>query len=143
MAFVTGEDQTGTVEVTIFPNVFRKIAAELALNQVYLVVGKTESETRSIQIIANQVSLAKKLKGRVKGTFYLRLDPKFPETKRKQLLELLLQHHGETPVVLYETAQAKKWVLDRQYWLAESEETSAALRAMIGKENVVFQNEKR
>lgn len=143
MAFVTGEDQTGTVEVTIFPNVFRKIAAELALNQVYLVVGKTESETRSIQIIANQVSLAKKLKDRVKGTFYLRLDPKFPETKRKQLLELLLQHHGETPVVLYETALAKKWVLDRQYWLAENEETSAALRAMIGKENVVFQNEKR
>ncbi|KRL04328.1 DNA polymerase III subunit alpha [Liquorilactobacillus oeni] len=141
MAFAMGEDQSAQAEITIFPNVFRKVQGILETNKVFLVTGKTESEMQSIHMIASEIVPAKKLKLKMKGAFYLRLDAAFPAAKRRELLELLLQHHGETPVVLYEEKEAKKWILDSKYWLKKNKDTDIALGKILGQENVAFQNE--
>ncbi len=57
MAFVTGEDLTGEISITIFPNTYRNLADWLTKEQVIVVRGKVEKQ-REIQIVADQVQLA-------------------------------------------------------------------------------------
>src|SRR5699024_3975480 len=57
MAFVDGIDLTGTLSITIFPTVFKKIEPLLVNEKVLLITGKIEQQRGrdTLQMIANQV----------------------------------------------------------------------------------------
>lgn len=141
MAFLTGEDQTGQIEVIIFPNLYRQVATDLKSNQVYLIAGKVQERNQRRQLIAVQMKAAADVKTPMKKTFYLRLPSAFDDQRKQQLWQLMRRYQGDNPVIIYEEATAKKLALAKQYWLADSEELRQLLVKMIGKENLVVKNE--
>ncbi|MDN2452297.1 DNA polymerase III subunit alpha [Lactobacillus sp. UCMA15818] len=143
MAFLTVEDQTGEIELTLFPNIFEKISNDLQTNQVYLVAGKSEKRNQKIQIIVSTMVAAEKLKTEMKRRLFLRLAANDSDVINKQLLKILQLHTGSVPVVLYEEKRAVKWVLDEKYWVNRSQELEDQLVNLIGRSNVVFQNESK
>ncbi|MDV7756922.1 DNA polymerase III subunit alpha [Liquorilactobacillus mali] len=143
MAFLTVEDQTGEIELTLFPGIFEKVDDDLKTNQVYLVSGKSEKRNQKIQIIVSTMVSAESLKTEMKGRLFLRLTENDSSSINKQLLKTLQLHAGKVPVVLYEEKKAVKWVLDEKYWVNRSPELEEQLIKLIGKNNVVFQNENK
>lgn len=141
MAFLTGEDQTGQIEVIIFPNLYRQVATDLKSNQVYLIAGKVQERNQRRQLIAVQMKAAADVKTPMKKTFYLRLPSAFDDQRKQQLWQLMRRYQGDNPVIIYEEATAKKLALAKQYWLADSDELRQLLVKMIGKENLVVKNE--
>nr|WP_263849280.1 OB-fold nucleic acid binding domain-containing protein [Secundilactobacillus similis] len=124
MAFLTGSDLTGEVSITVFPNLYRRVATWLAKEQVILVSGKTETNRGSIQVVAQTLTDAVTIKvapNRSKtGTatqlpsvprWYLRLDAAHdnPATM-PQLMTFLQQTAGQTPVILFRVSDDSKRV---------------------------------
>ncbi|MFT8668384.1 MAG: DNA polymerase III subunit alpha [Liquorilactobacillus hordei] len=143
MSFLTVEDQTGEIELTLFPKVFEKIGNNLKINQVYLITGKSEKRNQKIQIIVSEIVSAESLKTEMKRRLFLRLTEDDSSNIKKQLLKILKVHTGRVPVVLYEEKKALKWVLDEKYWINSSSELEEQLIKLLGRNNVVFQNESK
>lgn len=141
MAFLTGEDETGQIEVIVFPNIYRQAAAILENDQVYLIAGKVQLRNQRRQLVAVQVKAAANMKIPMKKTFFIRLTKSFTSLQKQQLWQLMRRYPGSNPVIIYEAATAKKLALTKDYWLADRPELIKALVEMVGKENLVLKNE--
>ncbi|AYM03217.1 DNA polymerase III subunit alpha [Levilactobacillus yiduensis] len=147
MAFVTGSDETADVSVTIFPNQFRQASTWLKTDQVIVVRGKVEQQ-RGLQIVADQVTLAKNIP--VKSAtpslpqgarWFIRVDVNHDERPvATQLAQFLTQHHGTVPVIVYQPQTDTKRVLPQTQWLRGDASLQAPLEALMGSGNVVLQN---
>nr|WP_282564708.1 DNA polymerase III subunit alpha [Liquorilactobacillus sicerae] len=140
MAFLSGEDQSGQLEVTIFPNLFRQLAS-LIPEQVYLITGKVDEHQQRRQIIAVKLSLAATLKTKMKRIFFIRLSAGVSAEKKQLLWQLMKKNPGTNPVIIYEVATHKKIVLSERYWLNDSLQLTKKISQLIGSENVVVKNE--
>ncbi|KRL01242.1 DNA-directed DNA polymerase III alpha subunit [Liquorilactobacillus capillatus DSM 19910] len=143
MAFVTVEDQTGQIEMTVFTDLYKKTAELLTEKAVILVKGKSEQTKRGLQLIARELTLAQTLNVQNSATYYIRLTKETNQRIRRQMLELMLQYHGQIPVILFEETTAKKIVLSRRYWLKNDEKVITALSNLLGQENIVLTNENK
>lgn len=143
MAFITVEDQSGEIDLTLFPRVFDRVTEDLELNKVYLVDGKSEIRHQKMQLIVSRMNLAEKLKIEMKEKLFLRLPSESSSSEKKNLLNILQSNAGNIPVVLYEEKTAIKWVLDKKYWVNKSSKVKKQLDNLIGKNNVVFRNESK
>ncbi|KRN05428.1 DNA-directed DNA polymerase III alpha subunit [Liquorilactobacillus sucicola DSM 21376 = JCM 15457] len=143
MAFATGEDQTGQIDITIFSDLYKKVADVLAEKVVMLVSGKAEQSKRGLQVVARQMIPASEVKLEQKAIYYIRLTNKISKDTQKQMLKLMMQNHGRTPVILFEEVTAKKVMLDKRYWLQNEQRVVVALSKLLGQENVVLRNENK
>ncbi|MTV81214.1 DNA polymerase III subunit alpha [Secundilactobacillus folii] len=147
MAFLTASDLTGEVSITVFPNTYRQIVTWLENEQVLLVIGKTEANRGSVQVVANSVVSAAQLASKKPASasspaarWFLRLTPDTDtSTIRDQLMRFLAENAGQTPVIIYRVADDSKRVLKRQYWLPENEQLVQPLEKILGDHNVVLQ----
>ena len=55
MAFLTMEDKTGNVEVTVFPKSYEKIGSQLAIGTPILICGKVESSDYGNKLVADSI----------------------------------------------------------------------------------------
>lgn len=140
MAFLSGEDQSGQLEVTIFPNLFRQLSS-LVPEQVYLITGKVDDRQQRRQIIAIKLELAAAVKAKIKKIFFIRLPVEISAKKKQFLWQLMKKNPGTNPVIIYEAATRKKFVLAARYWLNDRVELATKISQLIGSENVVVKNE--
>ena len=61
MAFLTIEDETGALSVTIFPKVFEQIKSLLEEDSILYVEGKVESRQQQVQLISQKIQDVKSL----------------------------------------------------------------------------------
>ena len=54
------------------------------------------------------------------------------------LQTLLKKHHGNVPVVIYDSRSKQKQMIDKKFWVKDSADLYAELRQLLGKENVVM-----
>lgn len=138
MAFVTGQDATGEISVTLFASVYRQVADWLAKEQVILVTGKTE-QRQELQLIGNQIMLAEQAqKGLPKATLYLRLSADLTREQQQKMYQLLEKSRGPIPVILYNSATKKSILLNERYWIANDEKLTTALTTLLGPTNVIL-----
>lgn len=152
MAFVTGSDETADVSVTIFPNQFRQASTWLKTDQVVVVRGKVEQQ-RGLQIVADQITLAQEIP--VKPTENAQATPTLPRGDRwfirvdaahderaiaAQLAQLLTQHVGDVPVIVYQPQTDTKRVLPKTQWLQGDAQLKGPLEALMGAGNVILQH---
>ncbi|WP_083488343.1 DNA polymerase III subunit alpha [Liquorilactobacillus aquaticus] len=143
MAFITGEDQTGQIDITVFSDLFKKAANMLEEKRVMLVSGESEQTKRGLQVIARQIIPASEIQQKPHNVYYVRVPKGTARSVQQKLLKLMLQYHGETPVILFEENAAKKMMLHRRYWLKNDPKVIVALSNLLGQENVVLKNENK
>ncbi len=144
MAFITGSDQTGSVNVTVFPRQYDRFADLLEANTVLVVRGKTEERSgHGLQIVADRIENAQQMQRQTQPTnqrWVLRVTD---ESKREELLtqlhQLIRGHHGNTPVLIYYPQTDMKYLEAARYWLDTSEQVHHTLNRLFGAENVVLQ----
>lgn len=143
MAFVSGSDQTGTIDVTVFPKQYQRYAAELKDNQVLVVHGKVEVRSgRGTQLLADQIQSAATLQKQLvpDQRWVIRV---FPDKANRQVMSqlnaVMHAHHGNIPVLLYYPATDAKHLQARSKWLDREQVTAQALNRLFGKDNVVLQ----
>lgn len=143
MAFLGGSDQSGAIDVTVFPKQYQRFSDDLQPNQVLVVSGQVEDRPgHGRQLIANQISLAKDLQKKLVPAqrWVLRLYPENarPE-KRQRLYQFMTQHRGNIPVIVYYPQTDAKLLQPRQRWMNSSQETLKGLQQLLGVGNVVLQ----
>ncbi|WP_159258128.1 DNA polymerase III subunit alpha [Lactiplantibacillus pentosus] len=139
MAFATGSDLSGEIDLTIFPNTFQRIQSELQPEAIALIGGKVEQQ-RDLQVIVNTWQLADQVP-KPAGQLFLRLQPEQADAgTQKEILKILSQFHGPNPVLIYSAAAHRTVELNSQYWVAENPDLVAALTTLLGRDNVVMKN---
>lgn len=142
MAFVNGTDETGAVDITVFPKQYQQFKEQLETNKILIVRGRVEyREGRGLQLVANQLQDVKKVQQeRPSQRWVLRILPSLDtEMVHRELNNIFNEYHGSIPVLLFYPANDKKILLDQKRWLKNSQKAKKALVAILGQENVVLQ----
>lgn len=142
MAFVNGTDETGAVDITVFPKQYQQFKEQLETNKILIVRGRVEyREGRGLQLVANQLQDVKKVQQeRPSQRWVLRILPSLDtEMVHRELNNIFNEYHGSIPVLLFYPANDKKILLDQKRWLKNSQKAKKALVAVLGQENVVLQ----
>ena len=142
MAFVNGTDETGAVDITVFPKQYQQFKEQLETNKILIVRGRVEyREGRGLQLVANQLQDVKKVQQeRPRQRWVLRILPSLDtEMVHRELNNIFNEYHGSIPVLLFYPANDKKILLDQKRWLKNSQKLKKALVAVLGQENVVLQ----
>lgn len=142
MAFVNGTDETGAVDITVFPKQYQQFKEQLETNKILIVRGRVEyREGRGLQLVANQLQDVKKVQQeRPSQRWGLRILPSLDtEMVHRELNNIFNEYHGSIPVLLFYPANDKKILLDQNRWLKNSQKAKKALVAVLGQENVVLQ----
>ena len=142
MAFVNGTDETGAVDITVFPKQYQQFKEQLETNKILIVRGRVEyREGRGLQLVANQLQDVKKVQQeRPSQRWVLRILPSLDtEMVHRELNNIFNEYHGSIPVLLFYPATDKKILLDQKRWLENSQKAKKALVAVLGQENVVLQ----
>lgn len=138
MAFVTGQDATGEISVTLFTGVYQRVSEWLQTGQVVFITGKVE-QRRDLQVVANQIQLAQDAQKTLpKATLYLRVQTALTSQAQQQMYQLLQQNHGTTPVILYNAADKQSILLNERYWVVSNEKLTTALTNLLGTGNVIL-----
>lgn len=142
MAFVNGTDETGAVDITVFPKQYQQFKEQLETNKILIVRGRVEyREGRGLQLVANQLQDVKKVQQeRPRQRWVLRILPSLDtEMVHRELNNIFNEYHGSIPVLLFYPANDRKILLDQKRWLKNSQKAKKALVAVLGQENVVLQ----
>ncbi|WP_057768646.1 DNA polymerase III subunit alpha [Lactobacillus selangorensis] len=135
MAFVTVQDASAEISVTVFPNLFKQVGSRLKRGQVLVIFGKVELHP-DLQIAADQIQLAANVMKRVpQQTLYLQTAT---PAQQQQLPPVLLNSQGQTPVVLHDQTTKKTVLLPKKYWVAPTQVLLDRLAEMLTSKNVVL-----
>lgn len=141
MAFVEGNDPSGEISATIFPELYRQVRQTFAENDVIYIEGKSEISKYNgeLQIIADKVQQASQLEATIsQSTCFLRITKESEEQLLTPLYHLIQENPGPVPVVLYYVESGKKRILSENYWVGEQIVFQEKLKKLLGEENVVF-----
>ncbi|TLQ51309.1 DNA polymerase III subunit alpha [Lacticaseibacillus casei] len=137
MAFVDGQDATGNVSLTVFPNLYPTIE-DLTTDMVVFVNGRVEKRNDDLQLVVNRIQDAQPLLASLPSAeLFIRLDAK-DTTLRTDLLKKLQAAHGTTPVITVDTATRESILLDKRYWVKADTTLVEALKSQFGANNVVL-----
>lgn len=143
MAFLNVTDETGAIDITVFPKQYQRFQDLLTTNQVILVRGRVENRAgHGLQVVANQIQDAKRLgqQRQASRRWVLRVSSQADTPAFYQQLATISQENpGNIPVILFYPATDRKVMLAKQQWLKDSQKVKGALTALLGTENVVLQ----
>ncbi|RAL26845.1 DNA polymerase III subunit alpha [Thermoflavimicrobium daqui] len=139
MAFLQVEDETGTIEVVVFPRIFIQARTLLREDQPIQITGLIKMDEKGIKLIAEACNdlaqtQAKQTQTETKRKVYIRI---FPQSEQKQKLHQLKQiifaYRGETPVYLYYERDKKVLELPVQkYGISLSKECIFQIEELLG-----------
>jgi DNA polymerase-3 subunit alpha len=142
MAFVDGDDASGSISLTIFPRVFRQVVNQLAVEQVVLISGVVELSkyNEELQVLVDTLQLANPMEEAItKEILYLQLPAALDNKENQQaVLTVLKKHSGKTRVLLYRKKTNEKLTLNENYWVEFSQNLALELAKLLGDGNVVF-----
>lgn len=145
MGFITIEDLTGTMDMIVFPNVFKNTTAALVDNAVIIVSGTVSLKDEEATIIADRIYAVESEEAR--HMLALAKDPKYgmyikvPSQNDiifRKSCSILSNYHGNIPVYFY-FQDTKAYVkAPEKFWMRESVTGLEELKAVAGNNNVVF-----
>lgn len=143
MAFVKLTDESGEIDITIFPSLFQTMFEQVKEGTVLLFEGKLEITQERTQIIAEKLINVKNIKPikayDKESTLYLKIYNTHTNQKQLQALKTILKKHpGIVNVVLYYETTKKTIQLSEEFCVNASENCLNELIAVLGKANVVL-----
>jgi len=127
MAFLTLEDFDGTIDVTLFPNVFYTAIRVVQPDVIVVVKGRVEQNGDAFQIVANSVIAAENYVPNICLTIPAQIDNAATFDKLKRIFAA---HAGESPVLLNTDGKGQKLPIKI------SDDACDELKALLGDDNV-------
>ena len=129
MCFATLEDMKGSMEIVIFPEIYRKYRTIIDEDSAVIVKGNLQVDERDIKLLTNEFVDIENLNLK---TLYLKSE----YLEYNKIRNILVQNKGTTPVVIYFADKNKSVKLDRKLWFDINEKSIKVLEEFLGKENV-------
>jgi len=141
MAFVTLEDETGSIEIIIFPNMYNKFEYMFYNENVVWVKGnlsvKDDSKPKIIMSCSDIIKRDSEYISSPKGSkLYLKVKSiNIPEVT--DITELLKEYDGDTEIIFYD-ASTRKYCKASGLKIDISDDVLEALKDVLGKDNVIL-----
>ncbi|MQS74819.1 DNA polymerase III subunit alpha [Lactobacillus halodurans] len=139
MCFMTIEDESGRISVTVFPKLFQKIEKEELDGKIFLFVGRSNVGQRGdLELIAERLLDPKQYTVKLpKEKLYLRIMPQMdnPE-KLEELYQLIESSRGKMPVIIYREKKRQALLLKSNRWIDFNSNVQSKLENFLGKRNV-------
>ena len=131
MCFITLEDFTDSLEITVFPRIFYQHVNLLVPDMPIVVQGRVDLTDDGAKLLADSIwSLEEYL-----PEYYLTIAPELANTDTYEKLKAVFAgHHGAHAVYMHANGRWRK--AGEQYWLDGSPEAYAAIAEILGKEAV-------
>lgn len=139
MSFVNGSDHTQPITLTLFPTVHRRLIREIQEKKVYIIQGKVDQTKPEVKFIVSSIKPAQKASTKADKTLYLRFTNLDQQTSLlKKVQEILLNHSGTTPIVIYNEKQNKLLGLKSKYSVTPSETLFKQLHTCLNQQDVIL-----
>lgn len=145
MAFLSVSDEEGDIEAVVFPNVYKNHSADLNHGQLVMLQGTLEERDGKTQLLIRNVyplEKVKQMKEEQNGTIFLKIEAgKQTKDTLQKIKKILMQHSGETKVMLFYERENRYVQLSYWDWVNPSDSLMQALFDLVGKGNVVYKKE--
>ena len=129
MSFANLEDLYGSIEMVIFPEIYRKFRNLVEDDNVVVVKGKLQVDENDVKLLVSEFIDIESLNLK---TLYLKTN----FSRYNDLKGLLKESSGDTPVVIYFEDKNKSVKLDQKLWVNTNENELEKFYDFLGKENV-------
>lgn len=129
MAFCSLEDMSGSIEMIIFPNIYKDCRNILENDTLVMVSGNLQSSDDELKLIVSNI---KEIDENSFKNLYIKMDYIRYNEIRKDLIE----NHGSTQVVIYFSDKKKTVKLDKSLWIDQKSDIINYLKLKLGKDNV-------
>ena len=145
MAFVTASDETGTIDLTIFPQQYGQYADLLNNTRVLVVTGTVEKRDRGLQVVVNSLQSAQLLNRELISHVIDRwavqvLNNLSPDQVNEVLTKIARLHPGHVRIIVYYPRTKQQFLQPLQQSLSIDDSTRAALNDAFGSANVRLQH---
>jgi DNA polymerase-3 subunit alpha len=140
MAFLQLEDLYGTAEVVVFPNVYEAALNLLKNDAVIVVRGSVNfKEDEEPKLLADKIFGINDFSGGMaSGVVKIHIPEELDENRYLALIrEIILDHRGDTPVIITAAASNKKYKTKSDLWVNPSDRFMQKLSELIGEENIL------
>ncbi|WMJ23326.1 DNA polymerase III subunit alpha [Paludicola sp. MB14-C6] len=142
MAFVNVEDQTGSIEVVVFPKIYDQYSHLLTQNKILLLSGKiTIREDEQPKIICESIVDSSQLTHDTRPSeyskLYIRL-ARYNQDDVNEVVSILNEYNGTICVYLH-FADIKKTVALKEHGVGYTKELESKLTNIVGEKNIAFQ----
>lgn len=100
MAFAKAEDETGTIELVVFPKIFKNTRDFWTEGQPLLIVGKVDTRDEEASILVEEIETLDSLGQKKQREVFIRIPKLADAEKLKNLKGLLLKNTGDQDAVL-------------------------------------------
>jgi DNA polymerase III subunit alpha len=144
MAFMSLEDLYGSVEVIVFPDLYKDSIDILGTDEPVMVKGVTDVEGKDAKIIANSLIPFSEIKNR-KKSMRVHINLHAPELNKDLFLKLkkiLIDNKGESPVYLHLIYPEKKEIVvstDNDLKVEASNLLISEVESLVGKDGVFLE----
>ncbi len=135
MAFITLEDLFGTIEVIVFPTIYKRFSHLLEEEKIVFIEGKLNiKEEEEATIIAEKVIPLTRIKAE---KLYIKIPKNIEhEVFEKNIKPILKKYSGDTPVIVYFESNKRKTMADRRLWIKPNDQLVQRLQKKLGKDCV-------
>jgi DNA polymerase-3 subunit alpha len=142
MANLQIEDQEGTAEMTMFPNVFEQCYTMLETEEPVFIEGNAEVTDEGVQVIVQSISLLSEVEKGQAQRIVLQIRPGEEGFSRLSAVrDVLAKHPGECSVRLSLRFEDREVLVEagRDFVVAPSDELTSELCDLVGSEAVYFE----
>lgn len=137
MAFLTLEDEFGTLEIIVFPEIFAKYSNIIKEDSIIIIEGKASiSEEQTPKIIAFSIQSYQQAISKNK-TLWLKI-PIGSSISLSDLKYHLIENTGSTPVIVYDEEKKAKFNLKETHWVNISENLLNTFKNILGENCVIL-----
>ena len=135
MAFLSLEDNYGTIEAVIFPQTYQKFGSRLTENAGIIIKGKVDTkEEENAKILADTILF---LEDMSQGELWLKIS-KEKMVQDNDIFNILKSHRGNVPVILYREENKTKYALQKEDFVSISTNLLDELKDLLGDKEVVY-----
>ena len=145
MAFITLEDDSGEIEIVVFPKAYEKLGHLLTVENVIFVKGTVNiKDEESVKVLLNDAQVVLQnsefLETAQKGEskLYLKVD-KIDSPIVQEIIDVLKEFSGETKVIFFD-ASTKKYSKISGISISINEEILFILKELLGHDNVIYKD---
>ncbi len=143
MAFIELEDLSGSVEVVVFPEVFKAASEYLQGDEALLVSGTLDAGEESCKILATEILLLNDVKEKKTTKVHIRvLTTGLTEDKLQQLKHTMMRYSGSCQVSLHMVVPNRsesEILAAKELSVVATDEFAAALEKLFGYNVVTFE----
>ena len=139
MCFMTIEDESGSISVTIFPKLFQKIEDMELDGKIFLFVGRSNIGQRGdLELIADRLSDPQQYTIKLPNEkLYLRVTSSLDTPDNlARLYHLIESSRGHMPVIIYREKKQQAVLLKSNRWIDFNSNVQSKLENFLGKRSV-------